>query len=196
MEDLPGEASYLIQRLECAGVDAPTLAKLAALPSVALDPEQRLRLVELDPEHTGRLLIAHTLREAGREEQAIDGLLAIPRERLSDEGRVLAAEMMLEIGRTKGVQKLLPALSLSIEDYHRRVPTRKVNEVLRAAQQAQPGPHGVKVLYGTQAAPDPPTFTLFANREIPATYLRYLERRLREDFDLGATPIKMRVRKR
>jgi GTP-binding protein len=96
----------------------------------------------------------------------------------------------------KGVQKLLPALSLSIEDYHRRVPTRKVNEVLRAAQQAQPGPHGVKVLYATQAATDPPTFTLFANREVPATYLRYLERRLREDFDLGATPIKMRVRKR
>jgi GTP-binding protein len=96
----------------------------------------------------------------------------------------------------KGVHKLLPALSMSIEDYHRRVPTRKVNEVIRAAQQAQPGPHGVKVLYATQAATDPPTFTLFANREVPATYLRYLERRLREDFDLGATPIKMRVRKR
>jgi GTP-binding protein len=96
----------------------------------------------------------------------------------------------------KGVHKLLPALSMSIEDYHRRVPTRKVNEVLRAAQQAQPGPHGVKVLYATQAATNPPTFTLFANKEIPATYLRYLERRLREDFDLGATPIKMRVRKR
>lgn len=96
----------------------------------------------------------------------------------------------------KGVHKLLPALSMSIEDYHRRVPTRRVNEVLRAAQQAQPGPHGVKVLYATQAATDPPTFTLFANRDIPAPYLRYLERRLREDFDLGATPIKMRVRRR
>jgi GTP-binding protein len=96
----------------------------------------------------------------------------------------------------KGVHKLLPALSMSIEDYHRRVPTRRVNEVIRAAQQAQPAPHGVKVLYATQAATDPPTFTLFANREIPATYLRYLERRLRESFDLGATPIKMRVRKR
>ena len=96
----------------------------------------------------------------------------------------------------KGVHKLLPALSMSIEDYHRRVPTRRVNEVIRAAQQAQPAPHGVKVLYATQAATDPPTFTLFANREIPPTYLRYLERRLRESFDLGATPIKMRVRKR
>jgi GTP-binding protein len=96
----------------------------------------------------------------------------------------------------KGVHKLLPALSLSIEDYHRRVPTRRVNEVIRAAQQAQPAPHGVKVLYATQAATDPPTFTLFANREVPPTYLRYLERMLRESFDLGATPIKMRVRKR
>ena len=96
----------------------------------------------------------------------------------------------------KGVGKLMPALSMSIEDYHRRVPTRRVNEVIRAAQQAQPGPHGVKVLYATQAATDPPTFTLFANREVPPTYLRYLERSLREGFDLGATPIKMRVRKR
>ena len=96
----------------------------------------------------------------------------------------------------KGVHKLLPALSMSIEDYHRRVPTRRVNEVIRAAQQAQPGPHGVKVLYATQAATDPPTFTLFSNREVPATYLRYLERRIRESFDLGSTPIKMRVRKR
>jgi GTPase len=96
----------------------------------------------------------------------------------------------------KGVHKLMPALSMSIEDYHRRVPTRRVNEVIRAAQQAQPAPHGVKVLYATQAATDPPTFTLFANREIPSTYLRYLERMLREQFDLGATPIKMRVRKR
>ena len=96
----------------------------------------------------------------------------------------------------KGVQKLMPALSMSIEDYSRRVPTRRVNEVIRAAQQAQPGPHGVKVLYATQAATDPPTFTLFSNREVPPTYLRYLERSLREGFDLGATPIKMRVRKR
>jgi GTP-binding protein len=96
----------------------------------------------------------------------------------------------------KGVQRLLPALADSIEDYHRRVPTRKVNEVIRTAQSAQPGPHGVRVLYAVQGATEPPTFTLFANKEIPATYLRYLERKLREAFDFGSTPIKMRVRKR
>ena len=96
----------------------------------------------------------------------------------------------------KGVHRLLPALAGTIEDYHRRVPTRKVNQVLRAAQAAQPGPHGARVLYATQGATDPPTFTLFANKEIPPSYLRYLERSLREAFDMGATPIKMRVRKR
>jgi GTP-binding protein len=96
----------------------------------------------------------------------------------------------------KGVQKLLPALGDAIDAYHRRVPTRKVNDCLRAAQQRQPGPHGARVLYATQGAADPPTFTLFANKEIPPTYLRYLERSLREAFDMGATPIKLRVRKR
>jgi GTP-binding protein len=96
----------------------------------------------------------------------------------------------------KNVHRLLPALAEAIEDYHRRVPTRKVNEVVMAAQAAQPAPHGARVLYATQGAVDPPTFTLFANRELPPTYLRYLERRLREAFDFGATPLKIRVRRR
>ena len=95
-----------------------------------------------------------------------------------------------------GVQKLLPALADAIEAYHRRVPTRKVNEVVILAQAAQPGPHGARIMYATQGATDPPTFTLFANKELPKTYLRYIERMLREAFDLGATPIKLRVRKR
>jgi len=96
----------------------------------------------------------------------------------------------------KGVHRLLPALSDAIDAYHRRVPTRRVNEVVAAAQAAQPAPHGARILYATQGATDPPTFTLFANKVLPATYLRYLERRLRETFDLGATPIKLRVRQR
>jgi GTP-binding protein len=96
----------------------------------------------------------------------------------------------------KGVHKLLPLLADAIERYHRRVPTREVNSVIAAAQQAQPAPGGARVLYALQGAADPPTFTLFANRELPASYLRYLERKLREHFDLGAVPIKLRVRKR
>jgi GTP-binding protein len=96
----------------------------------------------------------------------------------------------------RNVGRLLPALADAIEGYHKRVPTRRVNDVVFAAQSAQPAPHGARILYATQGATDPPTFTLFANKELPATYLRYIERRLREEFSLGATPIKLRVRHR
>ncbi len=96
----------------------------------------------------------------------------------------------------KSVQKLWPALEDAISAYSTRIPTRKVNVVLRAAQAAQAAPAGARVLYATQGATDPPTFTLFANKELPRTYLRYLERSLREAFDMGNTPIKMRVRRR
>lgn len=95
-----------------------------------------------------------------------------------------------------GVQKLLPSLRGALDAYQTRAPTRKVNDVIRRAQQAQPAPAGARVLYATQGATDPPTFTLFANRTIPDHYIRYLERQLRESFGFGATPIKMRVRKR
>ena len=40
------------------------------------------------------------------------------------------------------------------------------------------------------------TFTLFATRSLAPQYLRYLERKLREAFDLGPSPIKIRVRRR
>ena len=91
---------------------------------------------------------------------------------------------------------MLPAIDAAIAAYQTRVPTRKVNEIIQLAQSAQPAPHGGKILYATQGATDPPTFTLFSNKDIPASYLRYLERRIREEFNLGATPIKMRVRRR
>ena len=100
----------------------------------------------------------------------------------------------------RNVTRLLPALFQAREEYHRRVPTRALNEVLQAAQLAHPPPaergHRPRVLYATQGATDPPTFTLFTTRELPPGYLRYLERKIREAFSIGPTPIKLRVRRR
>ena len=96
----------------------------------------------------------------------------------------------------KGVHKLRPVLQEAISLYNRRVPTKDVNRVLAEAQQRQPAGGGARVVFAVQGASEPPTFTLFVNREIPQPYLRYLERSLREAFDLGSTPIKLRVRKR
>ncbi|HEX9548004.1 MAG TPA: ribosome biogenesis GTPase Der [Acidimicrobiales bacterium] len=94
-----------------------------------------------------------------------------------------------------GVHKLMPALAAAIDAYHRRVPTSELNKVLSAAQSAHPSPGG-RILYATQGAVQPPTFTLFATKQVPPTYLRYLERRIREHFNFGPTPLKLRVRKR
>lgn len=96
----------------------------------------------------------------------------------------------------KNVHRLQPLLTDAITNYHRRVPTKDVNRVLAAAQQQQPAGQGARVLYALQGAADPPTFTLFVNRELPHTYLRYLERSIREAFEFGSTPIKLRVRTR
>ena len=63
------------------------------------------------------------------------------------------------------------------------------------AQAHQAAPCGAR-LYATQGATDPPTFTLFTNRRLPPTYLRYLERKLREAFEMGDAPLKLRVRSR
>ena len=96
----------------------------------------------------------------------------------------------------RGVLRLWPALEAAAVAYRTRIPTRRVNDVVRAVQAAQPAPGGARILYATQGATDPPTFTLFVNRTVPRTYLRYIERRLREEFDLGATAVKLRVRRR
>jgi len=100
----------------------------------------------------------------------------------------------------RNLRHVLPALTETETAYHTRIPTAKLNQVIRDAQQRHPPPldrkHRPRIQYATQGAADPPTFTLFATRMLPPTYLRYIERRIREAFDLGPTPIKIRVRRR
>jgi GTP-binding protein len=100
----------------------------------------------------------------------------------------------------RNIRHVLPALREAEAAYHRRVPTAALNRVVADAQQRHPPPAARKrrprVLYATQGASEPPTFTLFATHELPETYLRYLERRIRDAFDLGPTPMKLRVRLR
>jgi GTP-binding protein len=93
----------------------------------------------------------------------------------------------------KGVHRLLPALSNAAVDYAKRVPTGALNRAVRDLQIKQPAPTG-KIRYAVQGATEPPTFTLFISGRLPSTYLRYVERSLRERFELGASPIRVRVR--
>jgi len=94
-----------------------------------------------------------------------------------------------------GVHKILPALRTSVEAYHLRIPTGELNRAIRSIQADHPAP-GSRIRYAVQGATDPPTFTLFATRRLSAPYLRYVERKLREHFGIGPTPVKFRVRLR
>ena len=100
----------------------------------------------------------------------------------------------------RNLKDVLPALREAETAYHVRIPTAELNRVIREAQLRHPPPldkkHRPRIQYATQGAADPPTFTLFATRTLPPTYLRYIERKIREHFDLGPTPIKIRVRRR
>lgn len=93
----------------------------------------------------------------------------------------------------KGVHRVLPAVWTVLDSYRQRVPTGMLNRALRDLQAAHAAP-GARIRYGVQGATEPPTFTLFASGRLPPTFLRYVERGLRERFDLGSTPIKLRVR--
>jgi GTP-binding protein len=124
---------------------------------------------------------------AGDREDVLGGV----GERLAFLGMAPVLRVSASSGR--GVHKILPALHAATDAYHHRVPTGALNRALHDIQQAHPAP-GARIRYGVQGAADPPTFTLFSTGRLPQTYLRYLERGLREHFELGPTPIKLRVR--
>jgi GTP-binding protein len=92
-----------------------------------------------------------------------------------------------------GVHRVLPALRTAVEAYRRRIPTGELNRAVRAIQAEHAAPRA-RIRYAVQGATDPPTFTLFATGRLPATYLRFVERKLRERFGIGPTPMKLRVR--
>jgi GTP-binding protein len=120
-----------------------------------------------------------------------DDVLAGVGDRLAFLGAAPVLKMSALSG--KGVHRILPALREAEEAYHQRVPTGVLNRTVQDLQSRQPAPRA-RIRYAVQGAIDPPTFTLFASGRLPQTYLRYIERGIREKFDLGATPMKLRVR--
>ncbi len=120
-----------------------------------------------------------------------DDVLAGVGDRLAFLGAAPVLKMSALSG--KGVHRILPALREAVAAYHQRVPTGALNRTVQDLQARQPAPRA-RIRYAVQGAIDPPTFTLFASARLPQTYLRYIERGIREAFDFGPTPLKLRVR--
>jgi len=118
--------------------------------------------------------------------------------RLSDRLHFIGEAPVLKISALtgKGVHKLLPVLGDAIDRLQKRVPTREVNKALAAAQAAQPAPHGGRLLYATQGG-DRPAHVHALRQQGAAAHLPALPRALAAGgLRFGATPIKLRVRKR
>jgi GTP-binding protein len=120
-----------------------------------------------------------------------DDVLAGVGDRLAFLGDAPVIRISARSGRN--VHKVLPALHEAVVAYHTRIPTGALNRALRDLQAKHPAPRA-RIRYGVQGAADPPTFTLFASARLSADYLRYVEHQIRDRFDLGATPVKLRVR--
>ncbi len=100
----------------------------------------------------------------------------------------------------RAVQKLTGALRTSLASWDRRISTGRLNAWLTDVLAATPPPGRAgkvpRVLFATQADSRPPRFVLFTTGFLEASYRRFLERRLREDFDFVGTPIEISVRVR
>lgn len=102
------------------------------------------------------------------------------------------------------VENLLPLAVRANEARNRRIPTSQLNAFFEAAVSQPRGgsaPAPVKgglsrlhVQYMTQVSVRPPTFVLFTSggkAGLHFSYVRYLQNRLREEFDFFATPLRI-----
>ena len=96
--------------------------------------------------------------------------------------------------------RLAPALRTALSSWERRVPTSRLNSFLGSLIAATPPPvrggKQPKIMYATQAGIAPPRFVIFATGFLEASYRRFIERRLREEFGFPGTPVQVAVRVR
>jgi GTP-binding protein len=100
----------------------------------------------------------------------------------------------------RAVEKLAPALRQSLASWDQRVPTGQLNTFLATVSQGTPHPvrggRSPRILFATQAGVRPPTFVLFTSGPMDAGYVRFIERRLRDEFGFQGSPVAISVRPR
>ncbi|MGB4628100.1 MAG: GTP-binding protein, partial [Propionicimonas sp.] len=100
----------------------------------------------------------------------------------------------------RNVDRLSVAIEEALAGWETRVSTGKLNAFLGRLAAAHPHPvrsgKQPRILFGTQAHNCPPTFALFTSGQFDPQYVRFVERRLREDFGFRGSPVQVEVRAR
>jgi len=100
------------------------------------------------------------------------------------------------------LQSLMPIVEHVAENLDRRIPTAKLNAVVRDAVLAHPPPihsdKALKILYGSQPQTHPPLFVFHVNDPdlVPTSYRRFIENTLRTAFDFEGVPLSFEFRER
>ncbi|GAA1694048.1 ribosome biogenesis GTPase Der [Glycomyces endophyticus] len=100
----------------------------------------------------------------------------------------------------RAVEKIARSLRVALDGWGQRITTGELNQWISTLQAATPHPtrsgKAPKVIYATQAAAEPPRFILFTNAPFEKQYLKFIQRKLREDFGFPGTPIELVVKPR
>lgn len=99
------------------------------------------------------------------------------------------------------LQRLPAAVRTVLENRRKRIPTPELNRVVREWQEAHPPPvrkgKRPRIIYAVQAETEPPRVVLFIRGgDLGEDYLRFLENRLRGEYDFVGTPVRLATRRR
>ena len=103
---------------------------------------------------------------------------------------------------TSKVDNIFDKINMVHQAYDTHISTSLLNQVVQDAQMMNEAPDfnggRLKIYFVNQANSCPPTFVLFVNKPRYAhfSYLRYIENRLRDSFNLDGTPIEIVLRER
>ena len=102
----------------------------------------------------------------------------------------------------KRLHTLMPEVIKVAENINREIKTSVFNEVILDAFQLNPPPSykgkRLKCYFSSQTGTKPPKFTLRVNNKglVHFSYERYLENKIRENFDFTGTPITIQFKNR
>jgi GTPase len=210
--ELEGEAErYLL--LDTAGVSkgarrargVPYYSSLRTSEAIRRSDVSLLMVDAVDGVVAGDLRIAREIEEAGSScGVVINKRDLVPAERLREIEGLISARLTdlkpeaiaISALTGSGADEVLPFAARIGRAYRLRVPTHEIAEFVSDVVARSAPPKGVKIRYATQTGTAPPRFTLFANRpkDLPESYLRYIENALRDKYGLWGVSVRIRVK--
>lgn len=110
--------------------------------------------------------------------------------------------LFISVLNKQRIHKVLELIQKVFENRSRKIPTSKLNEVMLQYIADTPPPSlkgkHIKIKYITQLPSAYPVFAIFCNfpQYIKDPYMRFIENRMRESFELSGVPIKIFFRKK